>query len=435
MIGPTAILNEREVREANATIDEMERALSSDAHFAPIVAGLPLEVVNGYRRALRAQKQELRTQVDAYIKAKSGDYSDLLKYSENDLGISLIVARIIKGYSQRQLARRLGLKEQQIQRYESERYRSISLSNFRRIAHALGVSLKVNIGETTGFLGGGGWELTAKYGVGDIKKVIKHARQNNWFDYDSKNGDDEIGAYSLERYVYEYFRKFGSPALLRTGLNVEDLSNDLGLVAWRARVTKLAEAIIQSNKVTYSGLDISWLTNLVHLSRHDDGPAKARELLLRHGIVLIAEPQIPGTKLDGAAFLIDGVPVIGLTLRRDTIDGFWFTLLHEVAHVILHYRMGMSVGFFDDTEDTEREGLDEVEREANEFASNMLIPSEKWKRSPARISKATAPIEKFASELKIHPAIVFGRIQKERRDYATFSDKIGRGMVRKWLLN
>jgi HTH-type transcriptional regulator/antitoxin HigA len=105
--------------------------------------------------------------------------------------------------------------------------------------------------------------------------------------------------------------------------------------------------------------------------------------------------------------------------------------MHEVGHAILHYRAGLSIGFFDDTEAT---SLDEIESEANEFASNILIPEEKWKRSPARIAKSATAIEKFARDLRIHPAIVFGRIQKERGNYATFSNLIGRGLVKKQLV-
>jgi HTH-type transcriptional regulator/antitoxin HigA len=135
--------------------------------------------------------------------------------------------------------------------------------------------------------------------------------------------------------------------------------------------------------------------------------------------------------VDGAAFLIDGNPVIGLTLRRDTLDGFWFSLLHEVAHVVLHYRTGLASGFFDSFEP---HAVDELEDEANAFASNLLIPDEQWRRSPARIAKSPEPIEAFARQLGVHPAIVFGRIRMERDNYTLFSNKIGQGQVRKRLL-
>jgi HTH-type transcriptional regulator / antitoxin HigA len=136
-------------------------------------------------------------------------------------------------------------------------------------------------------------------------------------------------------------------------------------------------------------------------------------------------------KIDGAAFLVDSAPVIGMTLLRNTVDNFWFTLLHETAHVVPHYRTGLSAGFFDDVTATE---VDELEKEANAFAGNLLLPDEVWAHSPARIAKTAEPIEKLAQQPGIHPAIVFGRIRLERSDYSLFSNKIGHGLVRRQLM-
>jgi HTH-type transcriptional regulator/antitoxin HigA len=428
---PFAILNEREARETKTAIAEITRALSSKEYFATIIAGLPTEVVNGYRRALSAQKAELKAMLEAYENAKAGQHSELQRRAGNDPGSALIVARIIRGYSQKEFARRVGLKEQQIQRYEADQYRAISLANFKRLAYALGARLELYISDERDPWWRGGQDITRTYSAAEIKKIIKHAKDNGWFEGDNIGDVDNSGSNYLQYYISRHILDYGSPALFRTGINVEDVSEDLDLIAWKARVTRLAENIIGKQKLIYSGLDISWLQHLVHLSQHDNGPALARDYLLERGIVLVVESQIPGLKLDGAAFLVGGTPVISLTLRRDTIDNFWFTLLHEVAHIVLHYRMGLDHGFFDDTE---RAVVDEIEQEANYFAGNMLIPNERWKRSAARLSKTAAPIEKFAAELGIHPAIVFGRIQKERGDYAIFSEKLGRGLVRKWLI-
>jgi HTH-type transcriptional regulator/antitoxin HigA len=193
-------------------------------------------------------------------------------------------------------------------------------------------------------------------------------------------------------------------------------------------VTRLAVKFVQRNQVRYRPLHFSWLKDLVRLSGLDDGPLRARKLLAEHGIVVIAEPQIAGMKVDGAAFLVDETPVIGITLRRDYVDNFWFTLLHEIGHIILHYRTGLASGFFDDADNP---GIDDLEAEANDFAGNMLIPDEVWKRSSARIAKTAEPIERLAKQLGIAPAIVFGRVRLERHDYSLFSNKIGRGQVRK----
>jgi HTH-type transcriptional regulator/antitoxin HigA len=428
MMSLAMILNEREAREARSRAAEFDTVLSSATIFNPIVAGLPPQIVEGFRKAIKAHKDDINSLVDAYESAKDGKYSELKRRAGNDPGLSLIVGRIARGLTQKELARKLGLKEQQIQRYEADRYSTISIANFQRVASVLGVQWEIKLSDWMG----SGWNVAHDITATEVKKIIKHARTSGWFEDDSlKDASDEESFSYLQRYVSDQIVKYGSPSLLRTGLNVQDYSDDLLLLAWKARVTRRAEKIIETAGLEYCPLDISWLLDLVKLSETDDGPVRAREFLLRKGIVLIAEPQIPGMKVDGAAFLVGSIPVIGLTLRRDTMDNFWFTLLHETGHAILHYRAGLAIGFFDDTEAI---SLDEIENEANEFASNILIPEEKWKRSPARITKSAHVVEKFAKDLRIHPAIVFGRIQKERGNYATFSNQIGRGLVRKQLV-
>jgi HTH-type transcriptional regulator/antitoxin HigA len=64
----------------------------------------------------------------------------------------------------------------------------------------------------------------------------------------------------------------------------------------------------------------------------------------------------------------------------------------------------------------------------------MLIPDAVWSKSPARIAKTAEPVERLAKQLGIAPAIIFGRLRMERQNYKIFSDRIGRGRVRKQLL-
>ena len=88
-----------------------------------------------------------------------------------------------------------------------------------------------------------------------------------------------------------------------------------------------------------------FLAAVARLSPSEDGPLKARDCLADHGIVLRVEHHLPKTHLDGAVFLLPGKsPVIGLTLRHDRIDNFWFCLLHELAHLGCHLD-GRSEGF------------------------------------------------------------------------------------------
>ncbi|MGF1591798.1 MAG: ImmA/IrrE family metallo-endopeptidase [Kiloniellaceae bacterium] len=413
------ILNEKEFREARARFSKLSKDLSSQSVMAQVVAGLPPEVVDQVTQMMKFELQGLEASINAYETAKeTGSATSLLRLAGNDPGVTLIVARIAKGYSQRDLAWRLGLKEQQIQRYEADRYSSISLKNYGRVAALLGVNLRASITDNPAFRGLD--KVIADAPRESIKKILKHGRANGWF-------SGELDESTLRQYIAENRIQFGSPSLLRTGINVTDHSEDILLHAWRAQVGKRARDQISSESIEYDPLQIGWLPELVRLSVHSDGPRRAQAMLRKHGIILIPEPQIPGLAIDGAAFSEAGIPVIGMTIRKDTIDNFWFTLLHELGHVILHYRTGLSAGFFDQFE---AESTDEQEAEADNFASNILIPEEKWRRSTARIAKSPSAIEKFARELGIHSAIVFGRIRKERENYSIFSQRIGSGLVR-----
>jgi len=358
----------------------------------------------------------------------SKDYLDYAA-SVNDHGVVLVAARIARGLSQKELGRMLGLREQQIQRYEAERYRSISFLNYQKFALVLGLEVSVIPSD---------WRpdvfnlFEEKIDPTDARSVLRHAKDSGWFE--KAPSSDEDGISQLKRKVADHMTRYGTPSLLRTGLNVRDHSKDWKLLAWKAQVSRRAESVLGDVKRTFNPLDTKWLMDLVRLSAVSDGLSRVKETLLSKGIVLVIEPQIKGMSIDGAAFLVDGVPIIGLTLLRDNIDNFWFTLMHELGHIFLHRRQGLASGFFDEfNADDRKSELDEIEREANEFGAEILIPSEKWNKSPVRIAKTVQPVEKFAEKLGIHPAIVFGRIRYERDNYSLFAKKIGSGMVRKEL--
>ena len=414
-------LNEKEVRETRARISRLSEALNSEHAMEPVVAGLPPEVVSQVSRMMKAERVRLTHAVEAYEEAKDTQRATALKKLVNrDLGLMLIVARIANGFSQKDLAWRLGVKEQQIQRWEAERYGQISLKNYHRVATLLGVRPWADMSDQPELRGLD--KVIDGVSKSEIKKILKHGRENGWF------AEDVTGP-ELHRYIAENRIDFGSPGLLRTGLNVVHHTEDVMLHAWRARVTARVRKALAGVEDIYEPLELKWLPELVRLSSDPRGPLRAVEVLASCGIVLIVEPQVPGLKIDGAAFIVDGRPVIGMTVRTDTVDNFWFTLMHELAHVTLHFSTGLAVGFYDQTD--QETSVDEQEDEANRFASNLLIPEERWRRSTARIAKSAAVIERFANELGIHPAIVFGRIRKERGDWSLFPNKIGRNTVRK----
>jgi len=424
------ILNEREARRARVSLARANDVLSAKGTLNSARDGVPPDIVQMHQKAVASSRNALSSMLEIYDRVRTGDFGDVVSNWESEPGIVLIVARIARNFSQADLASKLGMREQQIQRYEAERYRSISLQNFRRVAAALGVKLTASIGsEFQAWVS----QLTVpeqpSISEHQLLTIIAHAKKYRWFEVP---GAEDEQRRAIIDFIRESHARFGSPGLLRTGLKSLDLKDDALLAAWRARILNRAERTVDETQSAFDPYDISWLTELVRLSKYDDGPVRAVELAAQKGIALVAEAQLTGLKLDGAAFLSGGVPVIGITLRHDRIDNFWFTLLHECGHVYLHYQSGLAAGFFD--EDLESEKTDELELEADHFASSLLIPPEQWRTSPARISKSVPPIEQFAREIGIHPAIVFGRLRKERKDYRIFSDRVGTGKVRHQLL-
>src|SRR5215813_2296886 len=95
-------------------------------------------------------------------------------------------------------------------------------------------------------------------------------------------------------------------------------------------------------------VDLSFLRKVAASSWSQDGPRLAQEFLANHGIHLVYLEHLPRTHLDGAALQLDGTPVIGLTLRYDRLDNFWFCLLHELTHVARHLADGGEFLFVDD---------------------------------------------------------------------------------------
>ncbi|MBJ2143598.1 ImmA/IrrE family metallo-endopeptidase [Delftia acidovorans] len=204
------------------------------------------------------------------------------------------------------------------------------------------------------------------------------------------------------------------------------------LYAWLARVTQKARERKEKLGI-FNREEISnaFLRNLSQLSWFEHGPVLAVEFLEKYGIAVVIEPALKGTLLDGAAFQDeDGTPIIGLTLRFDRVDNFWFTLLHEVAHVWKHIHE--NTAFLDNLDCSSD---DKREIEANRVAKEALIPRVAWKRSEAYLNPTPTSIDFLSRELKIHPGIIAGRIRKDRENYTLFTDLIGQGEIRKHFIN
>lgn len=133
------IKNERQYRITKAAAEKFGRAV------AELEAAAPRPDVHRLLQkaeldALRSQLEDLRAQLEEYESLKAGKHTGLELNSIEELPRALVRARIAGGLSQKELADRLGLKEQQIQRYEATDYSGASMSRLQEVCSALGIT-------------------------------------------------------------------------------------------------------------------------------------------------------------------------------------------------------------------------------------------------------------------------------------------------------
>lgn len=136
------------------------------------------------------------------------------------------------------------------------------------------------------------------------------------------------------------------------------------------------------------------------------GIHEAVQRLRAVGVVLCLLPPVPGLGIHGATRWLNQHPVIQLSLLMKSDDQLWFTLFHELGHVLLH---GEKELYLDGDETT-------AEDEANQYASELLIPPAYLDRLPR--SRNLDAIRDLAGELGIAPSIVLGRAQRLTKDFA-----------------
>jgi HTH-type transcriptional regulator/antitoxin HigA len=263
----------------------------------------------------------------------------------------------------------------------------------------------------------------------DWRKVpYKEMGRRGWFD-DLKT---RVGG-SVEDIVTAFFLEASaSRALYRRRLRGEELDERAyySTLAWSARVILRARSL-EKELVEFDRARLTKETfrDLARLSWLDEGPRLAGSFLAKLGIALVLEPRLPNSVLDGAALLTESrVPVIGLTLRIDRVDYFWFTLMHELAHVWLHLE-SPDESFIDRLETGEE--AQQVERDANRVAKEAFVPLAVWKRSQAFLNPSRESIQELSDQLHVSPAVIAGRVQFETGRYDGFRELLGQGTVRR----
>ncbi len=246
--------------------------------------------------------------------------------------------------------------------------------------------------------------------------------RRKWFNH---RGEDDISK-ATKAYFLEAAGQHFALALHRKTMRGTKPTNEYALIAWQVRIHERAQVRIEECNLPSFELDDRWLPELVALTQKSDGPKLARELLAQKGIVLIIEEHLLGTYLDGAGMLSHSDhPVIGLTLRHNRVDNFWFVLFHELGHIFLHLFNGIHYDFFDDVT---TESRDMIEQEADQFALNTLISEEKWEGCLSRFALSEDAVKFDAERLNVAASIIAGRIRREQDNYNILTRLIQSGV-------
>ena len=239
---------------------------------------------------------------------------------------------------------------------------------------------------------------------------LKEMAKRGWIDQDPDLTD------RAEELIRDLIKRAGgmqvaaAPLYRKNGhrrLNAK--ADPYALRAWCWRVLGVANESPPQTDYQPGTVTLQFMREIAKLSIHESGPRRAQERLAENGIALVIELHLPRTHLDGAALRLgNGRPVIGLTLRYDRIDNFWFSLMHELAHVGLHLDNGEDEPFIDDLS---LNVTDPLEKEADRHARDALIPPEIWESNPVRERATVLAVYDLAQEVGVHPAVIAGRVR------------------------
>jgi HTH-type transcriptional regulator / antitoxin HigA len=184
--------------------------------------------------------------------------------------------------------------------------------------------------------------------------------------------------------------------------------NECALAAW-LRKGELEAQSIELEGFAADGLAAALPTVRAFTREH---PAEFGPQLMRMfaslGVALVFVPHLKKTGAHGATRWIGRRAIVQVSVRYGWADTFWFTLFHELAHLLLHGRKGVFINF-------DKDHRDRLEREADAYAGDVLIPATLYSRFLAKCGRfiPESAVVEFAGDLGVQPGIVVGRLQHD----------------------
>ena len=201
---------------------------------------------------------------------------------------------------------------------------------------------------------------------------------------------------------------------------------------WRSRVNQLATEILTENptvRFSPEQFGLEQVAEVAKLSSNLGSLNSLPDYLLSKGIVLVYVRALKGLKLDGVVYRTGaGIPVVAVSFRFPRLDNFWFTLLHELCHVALHY------DHLDNAIIEELEGVTPVERiekQANQAAKRSIVPRYIWERCNLKYKPVDESVFQLAEDMGVHPSLIAGLARRELNDFSKFTNIVNSENPRK----
>jgi len=180
--------------------------------------------------------------------------------------------------------------------------------------------------------------------------------------------------------------------------------------AWLYRAAQLARAV---QVATYSEQKLrAAIGKLRELLVAPEEIRQVPTILANAGVRFVIVEFLPGAKIDGAAFWIDEMPVIAMSLRFDRVNNFWFVLRHEIEHTL--NKEGLLTVDVELTESLRRkDSLPPEEVRANDAASEFVVSKQELDSFIVRVRPLYSEqrILLFAKRINVHPGLVVGQLQ------------------------
>lgn len=242
------------------------------------------------------------------------------------------------------------------------------------------------------------------YSLAPVKELIKRGWIPNMLDLEEleKNVCEFLGIRDISMVP-----SFGVPVSRRHSEAREPGGVAQIAVLMRARQIAKKHKVAGFNAARFKAA----IPDLLELSKDVKSIEKLPAFFANLGVHLVIVPALPHSCMDGAVFYSGANPVILLTLRYDRVDNFWFTLTHEVAHLVANHH-GVHID-----SDLEKPSDVAAEQTADKLAGEWLLDSATYEKFLSRSGHfySRETIVSYASSVNRHPGIVVGRLHHQKK--------------------